>query len=174
MPTCLHFPLVDLGLFFWIWVKKKQKNNSDPSAAAHLRGPGEPVCKPADYLWGPVGSRITPTQTPAVKHILLTCVFLPAMAFCPVVRLSFCISGLPRHLQHSRTFFFKLVFLSSHSFFCFPLTVSQAESQPDASPAPAVQAFHKTWQEEDGEPGLRKKKWIRALEVCWNWQNTLD
>lgn len=71
-------------------------------------------------------------------------------------------------------FFFKLVFLSSHSFFCFPLTVSQAESQPDASPAPAVQAFHKTWQEEDGEPGLRKKKWIRALEVCWNWQNTLD
>ncbi len=49
-----------------------ENNNCDISAAAHLRGPGELALKPADYLGAPRGSPITPTQAPAVKHILLT------------------------------------------------------------------------------------------------------
>lgn len=119
---------VCLYIFYaYVCVCVDKNNNCDISAAAHLRGPGEVAHKPADYLVGPAGSPIFPTQTPAVKHILLAPSFFLLAFLCPVVLLSFCIIGLPRHLR--RCHIFHLSSPSSHSFFsllrssasrCFP------------------------------------------------------
>lgn len=83
-----------LYIFYaYVCVCVDKNNNCDISAAAHLRGPGEVAHKPADYLVGPAGSPIFPTQTPAVKHILLArSVFLS-----PRLSLSCCSAFILHH-----------------------------------------------------------------------------
>lgn len=83
---------------------------------------------------GPAGSPITPTQAPAVKHILLTHSFFPRFLSC-------CYAFILHHrtpMAPSLLSQFSLILLSSHSIFSvfltvFPLVVSRASCQPDVS-----------------------------------------
>lgn len=61
-----------------------------------FQGPGEPARKTCRLPRGPAGSPVTPTQTPAVKHISLAGCRLYFPAFCPVGVLSLRLVGVPR------------------------------------------------------------------------------
>lgn len=146
--------------FLCICVCVDKNNNCDISAAAHLRGPGEVAHKPADYLVGPAGSPIFPTQTPAVKHILLAPLRLSFSS--PFSVLLFCFhfasSDSPGTFAAVTSFTCPPLLLTP-SFLYFappPLAVSQASCQSDGSLQllPSF-CFHKLWQKECRQTGKK-------------------
>lgn len=87
--------------------KKKKQQLWHPRCSAHLQGPGEPARKkpPDDYLGAPRGLPSLLHELPQLdtSYSPPKSPFLPLLALCPVVALSFFATHflqLPRHLSH--------------------------------------------------------------------------
>lgn len=113
----------------------------------------------------PAGSPITPTQTPAVKHVLLTrSSFLSYLVFYPVViGFSFCITRLPPPSH------FSLIAVSSHS--AFPLLFGFPGIVPTwcFTPTLAIRGFISLWGKQYGQAGT-KADWIGQILVQKMWE----
>lgn len=132
--------------------------NCDISAAAHLRGSGEPVHKPADYLGAPRG-------LPSLPHKLLqlNTSYSLALSFLPRL-LCRCYAFILHHhtpLAPSPLSHYSLVLFSLH-LFCISLGFPSRWFPGIVptwcfSPALAIHRFHKLWQKEAGRQAGKRQ-----------------